>query len=93
MPHEDYVQKWHTWWQNLNPTWRDCENGRLVLGGQGEWSTLSHTGTNGWINIIASIDALCRVADQPTIVYAITDAGWALNQVLQADKGVSAVIE
>lgn len=75
----------------MNPSWRDCEDGRLVIGGDGSWDTMSHTGTNGWVNIIASIDALCRVADQSTISYAITDADWVLNQVLQVEKGANAV--
>lgn len=78
-----YVSEWHAWWLQVNPKWRDCEDDQLIIGGEGDWKDVLHSGSNGFVNILASIDALCRVADQSTIIYAITDAAWVMGQLLR----------
>lgn len=83
---EDYEDGWCTWWTRISPDWRTQQNGCLVLGGEGDWSSMFMSGKNGFATVIGSVVGLLQVASQSTIDYAVTDLQWTLEKVVEAKQ-------
>ncbi|KAF7791378.1 hypothetical protein EIP86_002392 [Pleurotus ostreatoroseus] len=79
-----YKAQWWKWWANLNPKWRSSADGRPVIGGVGDWSTLFKSGRNGFLMIFASLVGLRHATDEEDWLTALADVQWVLQQVLEA---------
>ena len=78
---------WARWWSNINPAWRTRIDGRLVTGGEGDWSSMwKPTGTNGWINVLGCLQALRGVVGDEKWAAELHDVAWVLSEVLKAKQ-------
>ncbi|KAJ6454038.1 hypothetical protein C8R47DRAFT_940660, partial [Mycena vitilis] len=53
-----YREEWYSWWEELQPDWRQRgEDGRLITGGMygKEWGALDCAGQNGNVSIVAAL--------------------------------------
>ena len=75
------------WWDAMNPPWRTRSDGRLIIGGTGDWSPLFRPGKNGFVNIIASLAPLREVTeDENEWISLLADVQWVVAQVLAAKR-------
>jgi hypothetical protein len=83
---DTYPHRFLDWWERENPAWRERQDGKLMLGGLGSWSSMWTMGPNGWVNIIAGLVALHSKANPDKWGYALQDIHWVLGQVLAAKR-------
>ena len=76
-----YVCQWTDWYDKINPRWRVRENGKLVKGGQGDWSPMAISGSTGFVVVIAALVALRQVIGVPAWTEALQDLAWVIREV------------
>ena len=77
-----FKKKWHTWWNTINPEWRERRDGRPVIGGCGSWDRMFFPGPNGFLNILECLMALQAFDDEASWTQAVYDVRWVVQQVL-----------
>ncbi|KAF7797639.1 hypothetical protein EIP86_008839 [Pleurotus ostreatoroseus] len=75
-----YADDWQTWWNNINPEWRERRAGRLVRGGTGDWSSMWVPGKNGFLNILGALSALYELAPNDDWIEAVADVKWVIRE-------------
>lgn len=81
-----YAENWQKWWDFLNPAWRERRDGRLVIGGTGDWSSVSKCGANGFLTVLESLHGLQPCVDEEIWAAALRDVRWVLEQILAFKK-------
>ncbi|KAJ7666861.1 hypothetical protein DFH06DRAFT_984501, partial [Mycena polygramma] len=82
-----YGDQWYSWWDELQPAWRQRgEDGRLITGGKygTEWGHLDCAGQNGNISIVAALyfwGAAAMHTEETRAVWndAVEDVCWMLE--------------
>ncbi|KAJ7120486.1 hypothetical protein C8R43DRAFT_1136871 [Mycena crocata] len=83
-----FVTRWWKWWETINPVWRKRTGTpvRLEQCGDGDWSSLAHTGPNGLLNALICLrwwrDALRGNLDVQGWEEAVGDVRWVLQRVV-----------
>lgn len=75
-----FVASWYSWWDHLNPEWRERKDGRLVRGGTGDWSSMLISGKNGFVNIVAALSALYDLLAVEEWEEAAKDIKWVIHE-------------
>lgn len=85
---EQLAKEWWSWWDAINPPWRQRAEDRLVVGGNGSWDEMKKPGQNGLLGVIACLlwwKAVLPEEDEEVDWYtAVRDVLWVVNQLLSA---------
>ena len=82
-----YATQWRKWWTRINPSWRTDANGRLVIGGTGDWSCMLVPSMNGFLNVLGSLVGLRDIEnDNEKWCGVVRDVRWVMSEVLVAKR-------
>ena len=77
-----YQAQWDTWWDGINPDWRIRQDGKLVIGGEGDWSSMMIPGTCGFVLVIGGLYALRNTHTPEAWSAELLDVAWVIEQTL-----------
>lgn len=84
---DQFKTEFHAWWKLCNPPWRECDNeGYLIMGASGDWSSMFVPGTNGFCMVIAGLVGLLEVEDAGEWAFVFDDVLWVVQQLITAKK-------